>query len=230
MEIPSERLVAPMIGEMLAGKYTETSACRSALLANSFALSCEQEGIEIALQSHAKTLARFCNKSPEVVHERLLEAAEATKKSLKKFDINIALQLLLEGLSRGAGFNCCLIGLLNPQRSRLFAKHVIERSNSQVKQSFDFNCATQIPEIQQSVLINRNIILLHELREKGKTQREIIKQLHNSGSSLGALLVENKAIGCLYADNGDSGQALSAEQFKLFVYQARSHLHSLKGG
>ena len=267
--------IVPMIGEMLAGNYTETSVCRSILLANSFALACEKKGLEMAVESHIKSISRFCHKSPEVMQERLLAAAETTRKSLKdfglilpgshkdnqekvstqtfeiiisksdqldtiielsslvqeSFDINLALQLLLEGLSRGAGFNCCLIGLLNPQRSRIFAKHAIERNNSNVKQSFDFSCATQIPEIQQKVLINRDIVLLHELRQKGKTMREITKQLQRLDSIWGPLIVENKVIGCMYADNGSSGQLISSEQvaaFRLFNYQARTNLYLLK--
>jgi len=266
--------IAPMIGDTIAGNYNETSVCRSILLANSFALSCENNGLDMAVENHSKSISRYCNKSPEYMQERLLEAAETTKKSLKgfglnlpgcqsskpkkglekpfeiiistanqldaiielsslvqeSFDINLALQLLLEGLSRGAGFNCCLVGLMNPPRSRLFAKHVIERSNSHVKQRFDFNCATQIPEIQQKVLINRDIVLSSELRQQGKTFREITKQLERPSSIWGPLLVENKVIGCLYADNGGVEQPLSEEQitaFRLFVYQARANLYLL---
>lgn len=268
--------IAPMIGEMLASNYTETSVCRSILLANSFALSCEKKGLAMAVENHARSIARYCNKSPEVMQERLLAAADITAKNLKgfglklpggqrdksqqkpekpfeviisksnqldaiielsnlvqeSFDINLALQLLLEGLSRGAGFNCCLVGLLNPQRTKITAKHVIERKNSQIKKSFDFNCANQIPEIQQKVLTNRNIVLLHELRPKGKTFREISKQLQCPSSIWGPLIIENKVIGCLYADNGSLGQQLSKEQitaFRLFNYQARTNLYSLNG-
>ncbi len=265
--------IAPMIGEMLGGTYTETSICRSILLANSFAISCEKRGIESAISGHIKTISRFCNKSPEIMQERLLAAAETTEKSLKgfglelpggnakktkqkaqpfeiiiskanqldaiselsslvqeKFDINLALQLLLEGLSRGAGFNCCLVGLLNPQRSRISAKHAVERGESHVKPNFDFNCASQIPEIHQKVLTNRNVILLHELRDKGKTRAEIQKHLNHSTSIWGPLIVENKVIGCFYADNGPSGQDITDEQiaaFKLFVYQTKSNLFLL---
>jgi len=267
--------ISPMIGETLSGSYSETSVCRSILLANSLASTCEQKGIDSAINTHIKTIARYCKKSPEELSERLLAASETTKNSLKgfglklegikelsnlpeseapfeiiidksnqldaiqelsslvqdKFDINLALQLLLEGLSRGAGFNCCLIGLLNPQRSRIFAKHAIERNSNHVKQSFDFNCALQIPEVQQKVLTNRDVILLQEMREKGKTRKEITKQLRNSHSVWGPLIVENKVIGCIYADNGPAEQAISDEQmaaFTLFVLQAKSNLNVLK--
>ncbi len=267
--------IAPMIGQMLAGNYTETSVCRSILLANSFALSCEKKGLEMAVESHMKSISRFCNKSPEVMQDRLLAAAETTKKSLKdfglklpgsqkdiqekvaiptfeiiisksdqldtiielsclvqeSFDINLALQLLLEGLSRGAGFNCCLIGLLTPQRNRIVAKHSIERNNSHVKQNFDFSCVSQIPEIQRKVLVNRDIVMLRELRQRGTTFREITKKLQHSDSIWGPLIVENKVIGCIYADNGSSGQPISEEQvaaFRLFNYQARTNLYLLK--
>jgi len=266
--------IAPMISDVVKGNYKETSVCRSILLANSFSISCEKDGIDAAILSHVKSISRFCNKPPEEITERLIAAAETSKKILKdfglvlpgdhagesaseddkpfeiiisqsdqlqiiselsslvqnKFDLNIALQLLLEGLSRGAGFKCCLIALLNPQRSRISAKHIIDLSRNKIKQAFDFNCATQIPEIQHKVITNKDIILLSELREKGKTRREVTSQLQHPNSIWGPLIVENKVIGCLYADNGTSNKEVSEEQhaaFRLFTYQAKSNLRTI---
>jgi len=266
--------IAPMISETLSGNYSETSVCRSILLANSLAVACEKQGIDIAIDSHIKTISRYCKIKPDELGERLVSASESSKKSLQgfglklaginepvltnkkvatfevlvdksnqldaiqelsflvqdKFDINLALQLLLEGLSRGASFSSCLIGLLNPQRTRLSAKHAIERSSNHVRQGFDFSCMSQIPEVQQKILTNRDVLLFDDFREKGKTRLEIIKQLDHSNSIWGPLTVENKVIGCIYADNGSSGEEISEQQisaFKLFVYQAKSNLSRL---
>jgi len=267
--------IAPMISETLSGNYSETSVCRSILLANSLAMACEKQGIDSAIDSHIRTVSRYCKITPDELAERLVSASESSKKSLQgfglklaginepvvkdkknvafevivdksnqldaiqelsslvqeKFDINLALQLLLEGVSRGAGFSSCLVGLLNPQRTKLFSKHAIERGSSHVKQRFDFNCMSQIPEIHQKVLTNRNILLLDDFREKGKTRLEIIKQLEHKNSIWGPLIVENKVIGCLYADNGPSGEPITENQisaFKLFVHQAKSNLSVIK--
>jgi len=266
--------IAPMIGDVVNGNYKENSVSRSILLANSFSLSCEKEGLNAAISSHVKTISRYCKVTPDEIKERLLAAAETSKKILNdfglslpggdfdesaiekaqsfeiiisksyqlqiiselssliqnSFDLNIALQLVLEGLSKGAGFCCCLVALLNPQRSRISAKHIIDLSGSKVKQAFDFNCATQIPEIQHKVITNKEIILLSELREKGKTRKEVTSQLKHHHSIWGPLIVENQVIGCLYADNGKSDLEISEEQhaaFQLFTYQATSNLRSL---
>ena len=267
--------IAPMIAETLSGGYTEASSCRSVLLANSFAMSCEQQGFKAAINTHVKTISRFCNKPVEEMTSKLTDAAETSKENLKaygldlagvnnsptykkkeisneisvdkaimfdaiqelstlvqtKFDINIALQVILEGLSRGAGFNYCLIGLLNPQRNRLTAKHVIERGPSRLKEGFEFHCIEQISEINQKVLINRNIVSFTDLREKSRTSIEIKKQLLSTQSIWGPLVVENKVIGCIYADNGTSSQLITTDQtssFELFVNQAKANLTVLK--
>jgi hypothetical protein len=149
----------------------------------------------------------------------------------KKFDLNLALQLLLEGLSRGAGFNSCLIALLNPKRTHLAGKISIEKEESDVKSHFNFETALQLPEIDQKVIKNREILLSKNLRPKGKTILEINKHLTKSCSIWGPLFVENKVIGCLYMDNGSANQAISEEQisaFTLFVLQAKSLLSVIR--
>jgi HDOD domain-containing protein len=267
--------IAPMIAETLSGNYSEKSVCRSILLANSLAVSCEQNGIDNAISSHLKTISRYCKTPEDEVAERIELATEVAKQNLRsfglsldgvnestvipvaiddfevvidkanqldaiqelsslvqdKFDINLALQMLLEGLSRGAGFDGCLVGLLNPSRNRICAKLSIEKSQHITKQGFDFNCAVQIPEVQHKVLTNRDIVLLQDMREKGKTRAEIIKHLSSPHSIWGPLVVENQVIGCIYADNGLANQPISAEQiaaFELFVYQAKSNLGQLR--
>lgn len=266
--------IAPMISETLSGHYTEGSSCRSILLANSFAMSCEQHGFQAALKSHIKTISRFCNKPPEQLIETLTLAAETSKENLKiygldlagvddtptykkpeqfknvevdkismldtiqelsalvqnKFDINLALQLLLEGLSRGAGFSSCLIGLLNPQRNRLSAKNAIEQEGGVIKAGFEFNCIEQISEINQKVLINKKVVKFSDIREKSRTSIEIKKQLINTNSAWGPLVVEGKVIGCIYADNGKSNLSITDEQyaaFELIVNQAKANLFVL---
>ncbi len=267
--------IAPMIEEVVSGQYNETSISRSIILANSFALSCEQKGIKIAIKKHLKTISRYCNQSAETMSERLQKAADTANRSLKgfglsldgyvkikrghishvsneivvseleqldavyklstlvqkKYDINLALKLLIQGLSRGAGFECCLVGLYDPQRTTIKAKYIREPEKSNLCEQFIFKCANQIPEILQKVLINKEVILLSELRAKGKTRIQVNSQLHHSHSIWGPLIVENQVIGCLYADNGKSDIALTPQQisaFKFFVYQARSNLHSLR--
>lgn len=152
---------------------------------------------------------------------------ELTSLVQEKYDINLALQLLLEGLSRGAGFSNCLIALLNPKRTRLMGKISIEKEESHIKDNFNFETALQLPEIEEIVIKNKRVLLLKDMREKGKTVSEIKKHLRNTNSIWGPLMVENRVIGCLYMDNGSSSEAISNDQeaaFNLFVLQAKTLL------
>ena len=146
-------------------------------------------------------------------------------------DINVILRQLLEGIQRGGGFSNTLVALLNPERSRLKAKHAIEAKGSNVKENFNFSPSHDIPEIHQKVLINQYIIHQNELREQGMTLKQIKKRTGTSNATWGPLVVENKVIGCFYADNGQNGPDITQEQkdaFQLFVCQAKLLLQKLK--
>ncbi|TQV86591.1 HDOD domain-containing protein [Aliikangiella coralliicola] len=268
--------IAPMIGEMLEGKYAENSPTRSILLGSSFASSCELTGLNRAISVHLKSITRYTGKSPEIVTDKLVQATEDTQKSLTQFgikldvkqprksvevqsaapikievdkilqldviqelsvlsqesvDINVILQHLLEGIHRGASFSCALVALLNRDKSRIVAKHAIEKRGSQTKENFNFSCYHDIPEIHRKVMTNRNIIQQNQLRPQGATLRAITKRTGCQQAVWGPLIVENKAIGCIYADNGLNGPPISQEQleaFQLFVCQAKLFLYQLK--
>lgn len=268
--------IAPMIGEMLSGKYTEDSPLRCILLGNSYASSCETVGGQRALESHLKSLSLYTGKDPEVISEKITSATEETQKSLTQFgirfnpeqltmvtkevetkdfkvhidkvlqldiiqeltmvvqeriDINLVLQQLLEGIQRGGGFQCSLVALLNPDRSKIIAKYGIEQEQSPIKDKFNFNCASDIPEIQQKVMVNRGILCQSDLRDNGSTNRNIIRRTKVTHAVWGPLIVENKVIGCFYSNNGSNGPGVTQAQletFQLFVLQAAFFLQKLK--
>ena len=266
--------IAPMIAATIGGRYTESSTCRSILLANSFAASCEQQGFNSAVNTHIKTISRYCNRPQEEIIEKLKDAAKTAKDSLQafgidlkgvntnfknakkeivsnkvvskklmfdsieqltklvqiQFDINEALQILLAGLTKGAGFRTGLVGLLNPQRTLLTVKHLIGENEEHYKNNFKFNCVEHISELNQKVLINQNILKLDQLREKSRTRDEIKKRLVYTNSIWGPLIVEGKVIGCIYADNGDADSSISKTQiqaFEFFVYLTKLTLNQL---
>ncbi|MCW8877651.1 MAG: HDOD domain-containing protein [Kangiellaceae bacterium] len=266
--------IAPMIAEVLGGNYAESSPARSILLGNSFASTCELQGITKSIEIHLKSIVRYTNKPPETVTDKIVNATEETQKSLKQFgikldvkqpqklspgakggkkievdkvlqldavqelsvmssekiDINKVLPLLLEGIQRGGSFSCALVALLNKERTRITAKHCIEKRESQTKENFNFNCYKDIPEVQQKILNNRQIVLQTDFRAKALTIRQIIKRTGVKHAIWGPLIVEGKVIGCIYADNGLNSPQITPEQreaFELFVNQARLVLHKL---
>ena len=268
--------IAPMISELLGGKYSEDSPIRSILLGSSLAVACEVNGVEKAVKNHLKSITRYTGKSLEEVTEKLEKATIDTQNSLSQFgiqldvklarashvtnnldevkvtidkaiqldiiqeltllareknDINLILQTLLEGMQRGAGFQCSLVALYNPNKTRIEVKHAIEKQNGQSKDNFSFSCNQDIPEIKQKVINNNAVVLQTKLREQGATLRHILKCTGSKNAIWGPLVVEDKVIGCFYANNGVGGSVITQEQidaFQLFVYQAGFLLQKFK--
>jgi len=267
--------IAPMIGEMLGGKYAENSPVRSILLGTSLAASCELNGAEKAIKAHLKSITRYTGKTPEEVSEKLEKATQETQDSLNQFgikldvklaiennqaayverdkikidkllqldilqeltvlareknDINLILQTLVEGIQRGGGFQCSLVALYNPNKTRIVVKHVIEQEGGQSKDDFNFSCDQDIPEIKLKVINNNAILLQRKLRPQGATLRQVLKRTGCKNAIWGPLVVEEKVIGCFYANNGTNGPAVTQEQietFQLFVYQTGFLLNKL---
>lgn len=268
--------IAPMISEMLGGKYAEDSPLRSILLGNSFASACEIKGFDYALEAHLKSLTRYTSQSAKLISENLIKAAVETQKSLIKFgiefnvklnksevdcnanknfeikidrsiqldviqelsfvvqekiEINEVLLQILEGLQRGGGFETSLVALLNPERNRITAKHIISSKDESFKNDFNFNINLDIPEIKQKIMTNKMVLSQNELRAQSATTIQILKRTGNKNAIWGPLIVENKVIGVFYANNNLEGSPITTEQkeaFQLFVYQASFFLHKLK--
>lgn len=160
----------------------------------------------------------------DIIQELSLVAQE-------KIDINFILPQLLEGIVRGAGFQCALVALLTPDRSRLQVKHAVAQDDNQTKENFNFSCQYDIPEVHQKVMVNQTILVQDSLRPQGATLQHILKRTGCKSAIWGPLIVENKVIGCFYANNGISGPQVTQEQkeaFQLFVFQAKFFLQKLK--
>lgn len=149
---------------------------------------------------------------------------ELNSLTLGKIDINLVLQLLLEGLHRGGGLPRVLIALLNPPRSELVGKYVVEWPVSNVLGRFRFVLA-DVPVLQ--TVVQQGQILWSWRDADRHAFTLILKQTGAADCLLGPLTVNGKTIGVVYADRGE--QALSAadnEAFELFVSQAALCLKS----
>ncbi|NQD38739.1 HDOD domain-containing protein [Permianibacter sp. IMCC34836] len=134
-----------------------------------------------------------------------------------KTDINLVLQLVLEGLHRGAGLPRVLIALLNPPRSELLGKYVVEWPVSNILGRFRF-VLNDVP-VLQAIVQGQTLWAWRDSDRHAFTL--VLKQSGAADCLLGPLSVNGKVIGIVYADRGE--QALSAadqEAFELFVSQA----------
>ncbi len=139
--------------------------------------------------------------------------------SQSKVDINLVLQLVLEGLQRGAGLPRVGVALVNQQRTQLIAKYFVEWPPSGLLKNFVFDLATT--PVLQSVLTGNQI--LWAWRDSDRYGFGVLLKATNASDCLvGPLVVNGKTIGVFYADHGQ--EALSnteTEAFELFVLQAR---------
>lgn len=134
-----------------------------------------------------------------------------------KIDINLVLQLLLEGLHRGAGLPRVMIALLNPQRSELIGKYVVEWPVSNVLSRFRF-VLNDVPMLQSVLQSGQSLWAWRDSDRHAFAL--VLKQTGAADCLLGPLSVNGKVIGVVYADRAE--QALSAadqEAFDLFVSQ-----------
>ncbi|PHS14075.1 MAG: hypothetical protein COA86_16410 [Kangiella sp.] len=139
-----------------------------------------------------------------------------------KLDFSTAMHLVLEGLSRSAKFDVCIIALFDASHTQLIMKYEIDNLHSIPKTLFDFNLTNDIPELEELVIKNQTIVDLCEQKSKiGNHLKN--KNVHLSKSIWGPLSINNKVIGCIVASNLTSDITLSQKNvFKLLVRQTKT--------
>ncbi len=136
--------------------------------------------------------------------------------SASKVDVNLVLQLLLEGLHRGAGLPRVLIALLNPSRSEMSGKYVVEWPVSNVLARFKFSLS-EVPVLAAAV---QGQMLWHWRDSDRHAFGLVLRQTGAADCLLGPLTVNGKAIGVVYADRGEQPvSAADNEAFELFLSQ-----------
>jgi len=134
------------------------------------------------------------------------------------FDFCNAMHLVLEGLSRSAKFDVCVIALLDSSHTQLISKYEIGNPHLNSKILFDFNLTSDIPELEEQVIKNQTIVNLCE-------QKNVIiskpkdRNLHLSKSIWGPLFINNKVIGCIVASN--LSEDITPSQKNVFQFLVR---------
>ena len=151
-----------------------------------------------------------------------------------KPNVNLMLEMVLEGIFRGVGMDRAVFALLSPDRQQIRAKFVLGDNAEKLRQSFVFPVVS--PSLNALAYALGSGQALWAGRADAPIDTRIDPELQRmSGGAFFVmpLSVLGKPIGCLYADRGASRRPLDAElfsQFKLFGQQARMGLTYLKGG
>jgi hypothetical protein len=148
-------------------------------------------------------------------------------------DVNLMLEMVLEGIYRGVGMDRAVFALLSQDRSQLRAKFVLGNDRDAFHERFVFDAAPPTANALASVLQTGEPAWLGRAgNDAGPRPDPLLRELSGGQCFLMPLAVAGKPIGVLYADRARSGRPMSDElyaQFKLFGQQARMGIAWIKG-
>lgn len=146
-------------------------------------------------------------------------------------DFNKLIDLVLEGVYRGVGMDRCVVALVTDKGQHLVVKYSLGKDSDRLESQFDFDLHEQDCLVVKTMAQQRPVWVdprpdiggEHALDEK-------IATISGGAFLLMPLPVDNRSIGCLYADRKPSGRLISADQysaFRMFGQQIRLALSVL---
>lgn len=148
-------------------------------------------------------------------------------------NVNLMLEMVLEGIYRGVGMDRAVLALLTPDRASVRAKHVLGDQRERVQEAFRFRVLPPHANAIAWVIAGGQPLWLGRpaAAEAEFAPDTALEELSGGQCFLMPLAVGGKPVGCLYADRRSSGRRLDEElfaQFRLFGQQARMGLSYLK--
>ncbi|MFO7603395.1 MAG: HDOD domain-containing protein [Gammaproteobacteria bacterium] len=143
-----------------------------------------------------------------------------------KPNLNLVLELILEGIHRGIGMDRALLALLNREKNQIHAKYVVGMDYNQLKEKFAFPIEVSLPNIFALCLQQKKPLWVKDVRaaEFDSHMTPHIKSTLNAPQFfLAPIIIHQKPIGLFYADRQPSRRDLDApafESFKHFAQQA----------
>lgn len=136
-----------------------------------------------------------------------------------KHDINLLLEMVLEGISRGIGMDRTLFAMLNPERNRLRARYALGWDSQDMREKFVFDISPLHASIFSHVLDTREPLWVGRDKEpRMKTLLTPAVQALTGGKAFFVMPIEvnGRSIGLFYADRSTSGRPLDEEAFTAF--------------
>ena len=153
-----------------------------------------------------------------------------------KPNINMVLEMVLEGIYRGIGMDRTLFALRSPDHRFLMGRYALGMDDETLRRTFQFETGSQHTSVFTHVLDTRQSVWMNEL-DQGGQGRLITPQV--KAVTLGAdffvtpIEIRGKVIGVFYADRQPSARALDADSFtsfRHFASQGNLALTYLSGG
>ena len=145
-------------------------------------------------------------------------------------DINVVLEMVLEGLFRGIGMDRAIFALLSPDMGSLRAKYVLGRGRNELLEKFTFELNAEKPSFFSQLMKDNQSMWVPE--EPNQEVRKLIGPSIRSVIGQGEFFVapmriRSRSIGAFYADRRTTSRPLDAESyesFKHFISQANASL------
>lgn len=136
-----------------------------------------------------------------------------------KHDINLLLEMVLEGISRGIGMDRTLFAMLNPERNRLRARYALGWDSQDMREKFVFDISPLHASIFSHVLETREPLWVgrdKDLRLKALLTPAVQALTGNTAFYVMPIEVNGRSIGLFYADRGPSGRPLDDDSYTAF--------------
>ncbi len=143
-----------------------------------------------------------------------------------KPNLNLILELVLEGVYRGIGMDRALFSLLTPEKNQIRAKYAVGSGTENLSEKFIFPIDTGMPNIFARALSEKRAIWVKDA-SAGEYVNYMTPHISNTIGTksffLAPIIVNQRAIGLFFSDRHASHRPLDAtafEGFKHFNQQA----------
>lgn len=136
-----------------------------------------------------------------------------------RHDINLLLEMVLEGISRGIGMDRALFAMLNAERNQLRARYALGWGTQDMRDRFCFEISPLKASIFSHVLETRQPLWIRpgmDIRLKSLLTPRIAELTGNQPFFVMSVEVNGRAIGLFYADRKPSGRALDEDSYSAF--------------
>jgi HD-like signal output (HDOD) protein len=136
-------------------------------------------------------------------------------------DINLLLEMVLEGVFRGVGMDRSLFAMLNPERTLLRARYALGWDKNDMRENFVFDVASRQSNIFSHVLASREPLWVGGKADPQLTaliSKPVLALTGGAQFFVMPVEVNAKPIGLFYADRKPSGRGLDEDSFTAFKH------------
>ena len=151
---------------------------------------------------------------------------EITSIMMSKPDINVVLEMVLEGIHRGIGMDRTVLALVMPRRTVVKAKFVLGLDRFKFTNRFQFDLGTKPQNLFSQLMDKPRPVWVSSYTDpenKGLLFGNIFESIERARFFVEPVIFAGQTIGVFYTDRHLSQRELDSEafeSFKLFVYQA----------